>query len=444
MAEHSSIEWTEATWNPVTGCTKVSPGCDNCYAERLAGRLLAMGNPRYRNGFEVTLHEDQLTLPLRWQRPKLVFVNSMSDLFHPKLPTGFIQQVFAVMAQGERHTFQVLTKRPKRVAALAAALPWPDNVWIGTSIETQYYVGRADDLRRADQAAVRFLSLEPLLGPLELDLVDIGWVIAGGESGPNARAPRPEWVRSIRDQCVAARVPFLLSSGAAGRRRPAAVPLTAKFGARCRWGEPMPPVFEEMNGDPIAINGATRCLRLYRLGEESIKGFVVREAELRCLLKDLGLSLSFRCYQDRYLGCRGIRIITMVVFALSSMPLGGGRSATVGDFASGLWFERLPAFASEVVGGSGAVLSVATIDWVPGVEIRLANNSTAQLAARTARLMKHEYRISFMDAFLTEAMAVGADPKLTLEQVFVHQTIGHRWRWIEVAELTAGWLRAES
>jgi protein gp37 len=173
MAEHSSIEWTEATWNPVTGCTKVSPGCDNCYAERLAERLLAMGNPRYRNGFDVTLHEDQLTLPLRWRQPKLVFVNSMSDLFHPKVPTDFIQQVFAVMAEVERHTFQVLTKRPKRVAALAEKLPWPDNVWIGTSIESQSYVGRADDLRRANKAA-----------------------------------PRREWVRSIRDQCIAAGVPF--------------------------------------------------------------------------------------------------------------------------------------------------------------------------------------------------------------------------------------------
>lgn len=208
MAEHSSIEWTEATWNPVTGCTKVSPGCDNCYAERLAERLLAMGNPRYRNGFEVTLHEDQLTLPLRWRQPKLVFVNSMSDLFHPKVPTDFIQQVFAVMAQVERHTFQVLTKRPKRVAALSEKLPWPNNVWVGTSIESQYYVGRADDLRRVEKAAVKFLSLEPLLGPLELDLADIGWVIAGGESGPNARPPRREWVRSIRDQCLAAGVPF--------------------------------------------------------------------------------------------------------------------------------------------------------------------------------------------------------------------------------------------
>jgi protein gp37 len=208
MAENSSIEWTEATWNPVTGCTKVSPGCDNCYAERLATRLQAMGNPRYRNRFEVTLHEDQVALPLRWRQPKLVFVNSMSDLFHPKVPTSFIRKVFAVMEEAERHTFQVLTKRPKRVAALAESLPWPQNVWIGTSIESQKYLSRADDLRRAEKAAVRFLSLEPLLGPLQLNLTDIGWVIAGGESGPGARAPRYEWVSSIRDQCVAVGVPF--------------------------------------------------------------------------------------------------------------------------------------------------------------------------------------------------------------------------------------------
>lgn len=228
MAEHSSIEWTEATWNPVTGCTKVSPGCENCYAERLAARLQAMKNPRYRNGFEVTLHEDQLTLPLRWRQPRLVFVNSMSDLFHPKVPTDFVQQVFTVMAEVERHTFQVLTKRPKRVAALADVLPWPNNVWIGTSIESQDYVGRADVLRRADDAAVRFLSLEPLLGPLELDLVDIDWVIAGGESGPRARAPRLEWVRSIRDQCIAAGVPFFFKQWG-GR--------TSKAGGRMLDGE---------------------------------------------------------------------------------------------------------------------------------------------------------------------------------------------------------------
>jgi protein gp37 len=208
MAEHSAIEWTEATWNPVTGCTKVSPGCDHCYAERLAIRLQAMGNPRYRNAFELTLHEDQLTLPLRWRQPKIVFVNSMSDLFHPKVPTDFIRRVFDVMAEAERHTFQVLTKRPKRVAALAEALPWPPNVWIGTSIESQRYVSRADDLRSATRAAVRFLSLEPLLGLLKLDLTEVGWVIAGGESGPAARQPQGDWVRSIRDQCVAAGVPF--------------------------------------------------------------------------------------------------------------------------------------------------------------------------------------------------------------------------------------------
>lgn len=207
MADRSAIEWTESTWNPVTGCTKVSPGCDNCYAERLAARLQAMGNPRYVNGFEPTLHEDLLELPLRWRQPRLVFVNSMSDLFHPKVPTAFIQAVFEVMATAERHTFQVLTKRPKRAAVLTDALPWSPNVWLGTSVEQQDYISRINDLRRTD-AAVRFLSLEPLLGPLELDLDRIGWVIAGGESGPGARPVNVEWIRSIRDQCSAARVPF--------------------------------------------------------------------------------------------------------------------------------------------------------------------------------------------------------------------------------------------
>jgi protein gp37 len=166
-----------------------------------------MGNPRYENGFEVTLHHDQLTLPLRWRRPKLVFVNSMSDLFHPKVPSPFIRQVFDVMAEAEHHTFQVLTKRPKRAAALSGDLCWSPNVWMGTSIESQPFVSRADDLRRVP-SAVRFLSLEPLLGPLQLDLEGIGWVIVGGESGPHARPPDAMWVRDIRDVCVMTGVPF--------------------------------------------------------------------------------------------------------------------------------------------------------------------------------------------------------------------------------------------
>jgi protein gp37 len=207
VGDRSAIEWTEATWNPVTGCTAVSTGCDHCYAERLALRLQAMGNPRYRNGFEVTLHEDLLELPMRWRAPRTVFVNSMSDLFHPKVPTNFIRRVFATMELAERHTFQVLTKRPKRAVALAPKLPWPTNVWLGVSVEDQDRAWRVDDLRKVP-AAVRFLSCEPLLGPLELNYASIGWVIVGGESGPGARRMDVSWVRQIQDACRTAGIAF--------------------------------------------------------------------------------------------------------------------------------------------------------------------------------------------------------------------------------------------
>lgn len=208
MAEHSAIEWTDASWNAVTGCTKVSPGCKNCYAERLAFRLRAMGNPRYRNGFDVTLHPDQLTLPLRWRRPKRVFVNSMSDLFHETVPDDYIRQVFDVMVQAHWHVFQVLTKRSERLARLSRDLPWPSNVWQGVSVESDRYVPRVDDLRTVP-AAVRFLSVEPLLGPIpRLPLDGLHWVIVGGESGGGRRPMAPEWAQEIRDQCVAAGVPF--------------------------------------------------------------------------------------------------------------------------------------------------------------------------------------------------------------------------------------------
>jgi protein gp37 len=204
----SSIEWTEATWNPVTGCTKISAGCKNCYAERMARRLQAMGQPNYRNGFRLTLHEQALDLPRRWRKPQVVFVNSMSDLFHRDVPLAFLQRVFAVMQETARHRFQVLTKRADRLRALAPLLAWPDNVWMGVSVESDDHRGRIDDLR-ATPAAVKFLSLEPLLGPLPaLDLHGIDWVIVGGESGPRARPMDPAWVRELRDHCVAARVPF--------------------------------------------------------------------------------------------------------------------------------------------------------------------------------------------------------------------------------------------
>ena len=208
MGENSQIEWTESTWNPVTGCTKISPGCAHCYAERMARRLKAMGQPNYRNGFRVTVHEHALDLPLGWKRPQTVFVNSMSDLFHEDVPVDFIRRVFDVMRQADRHLFQVLTKRSARLAELAPLLPWPANVWMGVTVESRDYLHRIDDLRRVP-AAVRFLSLEPLLGPLPgLDLADIDWVIVGGESGPGARAMVEAWALDLRDQCRRAGVAF--------------------------------------------------------------------------------------------------------------------------------------------------------------------------------------------------------------------------------------------
>jgi protein gp37 len=208
VGDHSAIEWTDATWNPVTGCTKVSPGCTHCYAERLAERLQAMGNRRYHNGFRLTLHPDQLTLPLRWRNPRRIFVNSMSDLFHEAVPDDFVVQAFDVMGRAHWHVFQVLTKRAERLVELAPKLSWPPNVWQGVSVETSKYLSRIRLLREAP-AAVRFLSLEPLLGPLpELPLDGIDWVIVGGESGPEHRRLKPEWVREIRDQCQKAGIPF--------------------------------------------------------------------------------------------------------------------------------------------------------------------------------------------------------------------------------------------
>jgi protein gp37 len=208
MAQNSSIEWTEATWNPTTGCTKISPGCTHCYAERMAFRLQAMGQERYTNAFELTLQEDVVQLPLSWKKPRLIFVNSMSDLFHANVPDDFIERCFDVMHQASQHVFQVLTKRPERAAAMSGQLPWSPNIWMGTSVENQRYTGRIDVLRRIP-SIVRFLSVEPLLGPIEeLRLDGVHWVIAGGESGPDARPMRPEWVRKVRDCCVNAKIPF--------------------------------------------------------------------------------------------------------------------------------------------------------------------------------------------------------------------------------------------
>jgi protein gp37 len=208
MAQNSAIEWTETTWNPLTGCTKISPGCKHCYAERMSLRLQAMGQANYANGFDLTLHEHMLEVPLRWKKPRLVFVNSMSDLFHEDTPEGFILRVFNVMRRASWHVFQVLTKRSERLLKLSRTIDWPENVWMGVSVERADYAFRIDHLRRT-KAKVRFLSLEPLLGPLHgLNLDGIHWVIAGGESGPGARPLQEAWVTDVRDQCLVADVPF--------------------------------------------------------------------------------------------------------------------------------------------------------------------------------------------------------------------------------------------
>ncbi|MEV6984208.1 phage Gp37/Gp68 family protein [Sphaerisporangium sp. NPDC051017] len=217
MAGRSRIEWTEVTWNPTTGCDRISAGCDNCYALTLANRLKAMGAAKYQRdgdprtsgpGFGVTLHEDTLSAPLRWREPRLVFVNSMSDLFHARVPVDFVRRVFDIMAATPQHTYQVLTKRATRLARIAHRLPWPENVWMGVSVENEQTTARVAALRRVP-AAVRFISAEPLLGSLNgLDLADVHWLIAGGESGSGARPVDPDWVRQLRDQCLRDEVAF--------------------------------------------------------------------------------------------------------------------------------------------------------------------------------------------------------------------------------------------
>ena len=208
MASTSTIEWTEVTWNPVTGCTKISQGCKFCYAERMAKRLHAMGSERYQNGFELTLQEDVVDLPRSWKKPRVIFVNSMSDLFHVDVPLEFIRRVFDTISATPQHTYQILTKRSDRLRELASQLSWPDNLWMGVSIENDEVLHRVDDLRTVP-ARVRFLSCEPLIGPLTgLNLDDIHWVIVGGESGPKAREMKKAWVKEIKSKCHKARVPF--------------------------------------------------------------------------------------------------------------------------------------------------------------------------------------------------------------------------------------------
>ena len=208
MADNSAIEWTEATWNPVTGCDQVSPGCAHCYAKTFAERFQGVPGHPYEQGFGLRLWPERLEQPLRWKRPRMIFVNSMSDLFHEQISDEYIREVFSVMAAAHWHTFQVLTKRDERLTQLAPELDWPDNVWMGVSIENRRFVGRADSLRQVD-CAVRFISAEPLLGSLEnLDLDAIDWLIAGGESGHRHRPVKLEWIRHLRDKAVAEDVAF--------------------------------------------------------------------------------------------------------------------------------------------------------------------------------------------------------------------------------------------
>ena len=219
MGARSSIEWTESTWNPLTGCTKISPGCKHCYAERMARRLQAMGQPNYASGFKLALHEHALEAPFSWKKPQVVFVNSMSDLFHRDVPIEFIQQVFSVMRRASWHTFQVLTKRSERLLELSPQIDWPFNVWMGVSVETQDYVCRIDHLRQTG-AHTKFLSLEPCSALCRAwTCHGINWAIVGGESGPGARPLKEEWVLAIRDQCQLAHVPFFFKQWGGVRKK---------------------------------------------------------------------------------------------------------------------------------------------------------------------------------------------------------------------------------
>jgi protein gp37 len=218
MGQASAIEWTESTWNPLTGCTKISPGCTHCYAERMALRLQAMGQPNYARGFQITMHEGALELPLKWKKPQTIFVNSMSDLFHKDVPVEFVTRVFDVMCRANWHRYQILTKRSDRLLELSPSLPWKPHIWMGVSVESLRYVFRIEHLRKT-RAAVKFLSLEPLLGPLPgLNLDGIDWVIVGGESGPGCRPMEPEWAMSIREQCQRAEVPFFFKQWGGTRK----------------------------------------------------------------------------------------------------------------------------------------------------------------------------------------------------------------------------------
>jgi protein gp37 len=209
MSQSSRIEWTDATWNPATGCDQISPGCDHCYALTFAERFRGVAGHPYEQGFDLKLWPERLELPFQWTRPRRIFVNSMSDLFHDGIPDAYIRAVFDVMVRADQHIYQVLTKRPRRLAELAPQLPWPQHIWAGTSVELDRYSWRANTYLRRVPAAVRFVSAEPLLGPLpSLELDHLQWVITGGESGPGHRPCNPDWVRDLRDRCVSLEVAF--------------------------------------------------------------------------------------------------------------------------------------------------------------------------------------------------------------------------------------------
>ncbi len=228
MSTKSKIEWTESTWNPVTGCSKISQGCLNCYAERMANRLMHMGQPNYCNGFKVTEHPKTLKIPLRWKKPQMVFVNSMSDLFHDEISEDFVLKIFEVMNKAEWHSYQILTKRADHLMELSKRLPWRKNIWLGVTVENAKYKNRIDALRKTG-AHIKFLSLEPLLGPVgKLNLHGLDWVIAGGESGPRARHIKPEWVREIRDQCIEQNVPFFFKQWGGTNKKKAGRELDGK------------------------------------------------------------------------------------------------------------------------------------------------------------------------------------------------------------------------
>ena len=230
MGDKTQIEWTDASWNPTTGCTKVSPGCKNCYAERLSTRLKAMGNPKYINGFDLTLHPSALDLPLRWREPRRIFVNSMSDLFHEFVPDDYIHQCFEVMKEADWHSYQILTKRPERMLRFTRKYgKIPDQIWLGTSVEMGMYNYRIDILRQV-KAKIRFISFEPLLNPIgEVDLSGISWAIVGGESGPRHRPIRVEWIRELRDQCLTQKVAFFFKQWGGVRPKSGGRELDGKF-----------------------------------------------------------------------------------------------------------------------------------------------------------------------------------------------------------------------